>query len=176
LNHANTSGSGLGIAQGAALGEGWGRAEEGQSHKRNPDQQDWLAESELVSRQRLQKLASQLLTSHFLLRTSHCLLQIREWSADQHTRTIRPTILHAEQDGNRKDDDKNEEGAFFCPKMHEEEDRETSLDTSDGQHARKFLRDVDILVGDDELHARESEQANVNNEIFSDSTALVIVG
>jgi hypothetical protein len=49
LNHANARGSGLGIAQGAALGEGWGRAEHGQSHKRNPDQQDWLAEPELVS-------------------------------------------------------------------------------------------------------------------------------
>jgi hypothetical protein len=54
--------------------------------------------------------------------------------------------------------------------------REACLDASDSQHAREFLRDVDILVGDDELHARESEQANIDNEIFSDSTALVIVG
>src|SRR5208283_2213231 len=57
--------------------------------------------------------------------------------------------------------------------MHEEQHRQPCLDDGDHQHAGEHLRSVKVLIGNDELHACESKQANIDDQVFPDSVALV---
>src|SRR5208282_1527077 len=96
--------------------------------------------------------------------------------ADQHPEGIGPPILHPQQNRNRKDENKPEKSPLFVPQMHEKQYGEPGLDASHNQHAPEHLRGIDMLIGNDELQAGQSQQANIDNQIFSDSAALLLLG
>src|SRR5882724_4306042 len=58
--------------------------------------------------------------------------------------------------------------------MHEEHHCQASLDDCNGQHAQKHMRRVNMLIGNDELQARQSQQANINDQVVLDSITLAL--
>ena len=44
----------------------------------------------------------------------------------------------------------------------------------DRQHAREHLRCVNVLIGNDELQACQSQQADIDDQILPDSVTLVL--
>jgi hypothetical protein len=99
---------------------------------------------------------------------------MREWYSIDQAKTVGPSILHRQQDKNCEDHNKQQKAPLFRPKVHEEQNCQTRLDTGDYQHSREHLRRVNILIGNDELQARESQQANIDRHVFTIPITFVL--
>jgi len=93
--------------------------------------------------------------------------------ADEHPEGVGPSILHPEQDRNRKDQDEPEQASLFRPKMHEKQYGEPGLDARNREHTPEHLRCVDMLIRNDELETGQGQQANIDDQVLSDSATLM---
>ncbi len=91
-----------------------------------------------------------------------------------HAKTVRPSILHGEQDKNCKHRYKNDKATALCPQMHKNQNRKQRLDERDNDHADEHLARINILVGDDELDSSQSQQADINYQVLTCCVLFVL--